>query len=333
MHLVRFRARDAGHAPPGVGLRLGDGSDASSDASAGDGADGRLVVLEGVARLADLWAMPLAELRHLLEAAALRPGQRLGPGEVQLLPPVDGLTEVWACGVTYEISREARVEESRHSATVYERVYDAERPELFFKSAAWRVAGDGQAIAIREDSTLDVPEPEVALVVNRFGEIVGVTACNDVSSRSIEGENPLYLPQAKIYLGACALGPAVRPIWEVGDPYDLTIRLAIERSGVTIWEGQASTAKLHRRYEDLVEYLFRADRHPGGAVLSTGTCLVPEAPFSLAPGDVVSVAVDGVGTLRNPVVRGLPAAEAAASPELREYLGGRAGPVSKGAGA
>jgi 2-dehydro-3-deoxy-D-arabinonate dehydratase len=282
--------------------------------------DGRILPLDGVGRLAELWALPLGELRELLESATARSGG-LDASEVRLLAPVDGRTEVWACGVTYEISREARVEDSSHAASAYELVYDAERPELFFKSAAWRVAGDGEPIAVREDSSLDVPEPEVALVCNRFGEIVGLTACNDVSSRSIEGENPLYLPQAKIYLGSCALGPVVRPIWQVADPYELAIELAIERAGNTAWHGATSTGKLHRRYDELVEHLFRADRHPDGAVLSTGTCLVPEAPFSLEAGDVVRVSVEGIGTLSNPVVRGLAAMEAGASPELRAALG------------
>jgi 2-dehydro-3-deoxy-D-arabinonate dehydratase len=286
--------------------------------------DDRVAPVEGVRTLAELWALPLPDLRNMLSETARAPSASRALEEVQLLPPIDGRTEVWACGVTYEVSREARVEESRHAASVYERVYDAERPELFFKSAAWRVAGDGEAIAIREDSSLDVPEPEVALAVNRFGEIVGMTACNDVSSRSIEGENPLYLPQAKTYLGSCALGPVVRPIWEVTKPYELAIELAVDRGGSPIWHGATTTAKLHRRYEDLVRCLFRADRHPDGAFLSTGTCLVPEAPFSLAAGDVVRVTVEGIGTLSNRVVRGLGAVEAAASPELRAALASRA---------
>jgi 2-dehydro-3-deoxy-D-arabinonate dehydratase len=143
------------------------------------------------------------------------------------------------------------------------------------------------------------------LVINRFGEIAGYTACNDVSSRSIEGENPLYLPQAKVYLGGCAVGPAIRPSWEVTDPYDLGIELTIRRDGAVAWHGQASTASLRRKFDDLVGYLMRADIYPDGVVLATGTCLVPPAPFSLADGDVVTVAVAGVGTLTTGVVRGL----------------------------
>lgn len=163
---------------------------------------GRVSTLD-VGALASLWSLPLEALRERLGEAR---DQSLALADVEVLAPIDGRTEVWAGGVTYEISREARVEESERAASAYELVYDAERPELFFKSAAWRVVGDGGTIAVRSDSAVTVPEPEVALVVNAFGEIVGYTICDDVSSRSIEGENPLYLPQAKIYMGACALG-------------------------------------------------------------------------------------------------------------------------------
>lgn len=267
--------------------------------------------------LARLWASPAslrAEVFHETAAAAAEHGRPLG--NLRLLAPIDGRTEVWACGVTYEISRDARMEESRRDASVYERVYEAERPELFFKAPAWKVSGDGQPIAVREDSTLDVPEPEVALVLDHEGEIVGYTACNDVSSRSIEGENPLYLPQAKVYLGSCSLGPVITPAWHVPDPYDLSIEMTVERGGQVIWRGKTSTSRLHRRFEELAVYLFRADAHPDGAVLSTGTCLVPEAPFSLAEGDVVKVTVEHVGTLTNPVVRGKRALLETAGSEL-----------------
>ncbi len=200
-----------------------------------------------VSSLAELWSFRLSTLRTLVDEVG---GDGYPIEEVEVLAPIDGRTEVWACGVTYEISREARVEESEGAKDAYELVYDADRPELFFKSAAWRVVADGGAVAIRSDSTLDVPEPEVALVINRFGQIVGYTVCDDVSSRSIEGENPLYLPQAKIYLGSCALGPMVRPVWEVADPYALGIELTIRRAGAVTWHGTASTAQLHRKYED-----------------------------------------------------------------------------------
>ena len=269
----------------------------------------RIFELRDVDELASLWALRLNELRERLSRADRQAGLALA--DVRILPPIDGRTEVWACGVTYETSREARVAESERAADIYELVYDAPRPELFFKSAAWRVAGDGQAIAVRSDSTLDVPEPEVALVVNAFGEIVGYTICNDVSSRSIEGENPLYLPQAKTYLGSCAVGPFVRPAWEVADPYDLSIGLTISRSGEVVWSGSANTGQLHRTYDELVRCLLHSDVHPRGVVLSTGTCLVPPEPFSLDGGDVVRIDISEIGTLSTRVVRGLEAIKTA----------------------
>jgi 2-dehydro-3-deoxy-D-arabinonate dehydratase len=268
---------------------------------------GQVQRLTGVESLAGLWRLNLAELRALLIGVTESPAEAstvYPVGEVTLLAPIDGCTEVWAAGVTYEISRQARVEESERAATVYELVYDAARPELFFKSVAWRVVGDGGDVGLRTDSTVDVPEPEVALVVNQSGEIVGYTICDDVSSRSIEGENPLYLPQAKMFFGGCALGPGIRPVWEIGDPYALDISLGIDRNGIEVWSGSTTTAALHRRYDELVEYLTRSDVHPDGVVLSTGTCLVPEAPFSLADGDTVRIAVEGIGTLTTGVARG-----------------------------
>ncbi|GAA1765274.1 fumarylacetoacetate hydrolase family protein [Luedemannella helvata] len=274
----------------------------STDELVGLHVDGHVTELAGVSSLAQLWRLPVAELRDLL----VPDGLAVPLADVRLLAPVDGSTEVWACGVTYQVSREARIEESEQAADVYQLVYDADRPELFFKSVAWRVSGTRQPIGVRADSEVDVPEPELALVVNAFGDIVGYTVCNDVSSRTIEGENPLYLPQAKIYYGACALGPWITPVWDVADPYDLSIDLVITRDGSTVWEGQASTSSLHRRLDDLVGYLMRGDVHPDGVVLSTGTCLVPPAPFSLRDGDTVSITIGSIGTLTNPVRRGLP---------------------------
>jgi 2-dehydro-3-deoxy-D-arabinonate dehydratase len=264
--------------------------------------DGESVsALPGIGSLGQLWGLPLPELRALVEGSV---GNAAGPlSDVELLAPVDGRTEVWAAGVTYQTSREARVEESERAATVYEQVYDAERPEIFFKSVAWRVVGPDGILATRTDSTVDVPEPELALVVNRFGEIAGYTICNDMSSRSIEGENPLYLPQAKIYYGACGLGPWIRPAWEIDDPYRLGINLTITRDGATEWHGTANTSQLHRRLDELVAYLMRGDEHPEGVVLSTGTCLVPPAPFTLADGDTVGISIDGIGSLTNLVRR------------------------------
>jgi 2-dehydro-3-deoxy-D-arabinonate dehydratase len=232
-----------------------------------------------------------------------------GPDEVPLrkitvLAPVDGATEVWAAGVTYERSMHARVQESLDSADIYDRVYTAPRPELFFKSAAWKVAGPGDRVSVRADSQVDVPEPELAAVLNADGDVVGYTICNDMSSRSIEGENPLYLPQAKIYLGGCAAGPGIRPAWEVPDPYRLTIEMTISRGGETAWTGQASTAGLRRTVTELAAFLFREDEFPAGVLLSTGTSLVPDLPFTLQAGDEVRIAISEIGELVNHVVRG-----------------------------
>ncbi|HTF07146.1 MAG TPA: fumarylacetoacetate hydrolase family protein [Asanoa sp.] len=277
MHIVRYR-RDNDDTPR-VGVRT-------------DGVVRELPVPSVAALLGER----VTDIRALAEA----------PGDVvddaRLLAPVDGATEVWAAGVTYLRSREARMEESSE-ADIYGRVYDAARPELFFKSAAWRVVVDGEPVAIRADSGLDVPEPELALVINRFGEIAGYLVCNDMSSRSIEGENPLYLPQAKVYAGACALSAGIRPAWEV-DGTDLPVAVRVTRDGVAVWTGTTSTARLKRPFAELVTYLFKADNFPAGAVLSTGTGLAPAMDFTLHPGDIVTIAIDGVGELTNPVVVG-----------------------------
>jgi 2-dehydro-3-deoxy-D-arabinonate dehydratase len=247
--------------------------------------------------VAELLTLPHDELREMLA----RPGEALpADAAVRLLPPVDGLTEVWACGVTYERSSAARQEESQ-VADVYARVYAAERPELFFKSQAWRVCGHGEPVGIRPDSAVSVPEPELALACNAMGQVVGMTICNDLSSRSIEGENPLYLPQAKIYTGACALGPGIVPAWELPDIGSLTITASVRRDGDTVWGGETSTAKLHRGPGELVACLFRHARFPHGAILSTGTGLVPELDFTLRPGDEVRIDVTGIGSLTNTV--------------------------------
>ena len=248
-----------------------------------------------------LLRLSLDEFRDVVQRAVA--GTGLPEPDATLLAPVDGLTEVWAAGVTYKRSEEARMEESG-TPDVYSKVYAAERPEIFFKASARRVVGPESRVSVRADSTWDVPEPELAVVVNAHAEIVGYTVGNDVSSRSIEGENPLYLPQAKLYAGACAIGPGITPAWEVADPYDLTIWMAIERDGEVAWEGETSTSGLKRRLEELVEYLYREDDFPDGAIISTGTALVPDNPFTLEAGDVVTIAIDQLGTLRTPVVRG-----------------------------
>jgi 2-dehydro-3-deoxy-D-arabinonate dehydratase len=246
---------------------------------------------------------PRDELRALLAeaAAADLPTLRLG-AEATLAAPVDQ-QEVWACGVTYERSRDARMEEAREKS-IYDRVYDADRPEIFFKATAPRVVGPGAPVRIRQDSTWDVPEPEAALVVNSRLELVGLTVGNDMSSRSIEGENPLYLAQAKIYDASCALGPAITPIWEIEAPDRLGIALEIERDGAVAFSGRASTAQIRRPFEYLIDYLGRDQSFSGGAILLTGTGIVPPNEFTLQPGDLVRIAIDGLGELVNPVVRG-----------------------------
>ncbi|MEU9239376.1 fumarylacetoacetate hydrolase family protein [Streptomyces sp. NPDC048385] len=250
----------------------------------------------------ELLAGSAAELRTAVESAVA--ADPVPTSAARLRAPVGGLTEVWAAGVTYQRSRQARMEESEKEADIYDRVYEAERPELFFKAASWRVCGPDEAFSVRADSTVNVPEPELAVVANRQGEIVGYTICNDVSSRSIEGENPLYLPQAKAYLGACAVGPGVTPAWEVPDPRALVILMSIERNGETVWKGEANTSQLHRELPDLVAYLFREDEFPQGVVLATGTSLVPDLPFTLAAGDLVSIELTGLGVLTNRVTVG-----------------------------
>jgi 2-dehydro-3-deoxy-D-arabinonate dehydratase len=277
-------------------------TDVGAGAQIGILEDEQLWSLPGIATVGQLLHLPTKVLRQRCEAKG---AFICNLENAQLLPPIDARTEVWAAGVTYQVSQRARMGESERSATVYAQVYDAERPELFYKSTAWRVVGTGEPIAIRADSEVNVPEPELALVVNVTGEIVGYTICNDVSSRTIEAENPLYLPQAKVFLGSCAVGPGIRPAWEVVDPYALGIRMDIKRDQALVWSGETNTAQLHRRLNDLVSWLFRAEAFPDGVVLSTGTCLVPDLPFTLQAGDVVGIDIDDVGRLENDVTLGM----------------------------
>jgi 2-dehydro-3-deoxy-D-arabinonate dehydratase len=258
--------------------------------------DGQVVPLAG--SMAQLLALPLEELRAQVEKAGT---DAVGPA--RLLTPLDGRGEVWCAGVTYARSRSARMEESTEQS-VYDRVYSAERPELFLKSPAWRVVTDGEPVGIRVDSGHDVPEPELAVVANRHGEIVGFTVCNDMSSRSIEGENPLYIPQAKIFAGGCALAPGIRPAWEVGDPTALTITLSVRRGGGEAFSGKTSTSQLIRGLDALVGDLFTGNEFPDGAVLATGTGIVPDLDFALQAGDEVRIEVEQVGVLTNTVAVG-----------------------------
>ncbi len=219
--------------------------------------------------------------------------------EPHLLPPVDR-QEVGAAGVTYAWSREARVREAQ-SKEIYVRVYEAERPELFFKSLPEKTIGPNDWIGVRDDSRWNVPEPELALLLNPDMEIVGYTVGNDVSSRDIEGENPLYLPQAKVYKHSCAVGPVIRLADGSIDGQNLTIHLAIKREGRTIFEEETTTALMHRGLPELASYLGRCNEFPSGAALLTGTCIVPDDEFSLMEGDLVTVTIEGIGALRNPV--------------------------------
>lgn len=221
--------------------------------------------------------------------------------EIQLLPPVD-MQEVWAAGVTYLRSKKARMEESEHSASAYDQVYDAERPEIFFKSMPHKVCGQGDPVGIRTDSQWNVPEPEVALWINRNREIVGYTIGNDMSSRDIEGENTLYLPQAKVYDNSCALGPWITLGLTPEEAANLDVRLDISRDGKSVFSGESSTSNMKRSFDELRDFLCRCQNFTDGAVLLTGTGIVPDDTFSLQENDVVSISVKHLGTLENPVV-------------------------------
>lgn len=221
------------------------------------------------------------------------------PDPDRLAPPVVA-EEVWAAGVTYHISEAAREAESE-MPEIYLDVYDADRPELFFKATPSRTVGPGEAIGIRADSDWDVPEPELGLVLYE-GETVGYTVGNDVSSRAIEGRNPLYLPQAKVYDRCCAIGPCVATGEAVADPTDLEMSMAITRDGETVFDEATSTAEMVREPDDLVAWLSRHNRLPEVCVLLTGTSLVPPDEFTLAVGDVVAIDIEGIGTLSNTVV-------------------------------
>jgi 2-dehydro-3-deoxy-D-arabinonate dehydratase len=217
------------------------------------------------------------------------------------LAPIEG-QEVWAAGVTYYRSRSARMEESKEAGggSFYDRVYAAERPELFFKSAGWRVVGSGGEVRIREDAKWSVPEPELTLVINARGKIVGYTIGNDMSSRDIEGENPLYLPQAKVYDGSCAIGPTILLAEE---PLSMTeqIQLEIVRDGTRAFFGTTTLKEMKRKPEELVAYLFRELQFPQGAYLMTGTGIVPGDDFTLQSGDAIRITIDTIGTLENHV--------------------------------
>lgn len=222
--------------------------------------------------------------------------------DVTLLAPID-CQEVWAAGVTYKRSQTARMEESESSASCYDLVYTADRPELFLKATPSRVSGPGEPVRIRYDSTWNVPEPEITCVVNNRGNLVGFTIGNDVSSRDIEGANPLYLPQAKVYRQCAGLGPCVTLVSAMPARDDTGIKLEIERDGENVFTGTSGVDQMARTFEDLIGYLCREQEFPNGVFLMTGTGIVPESDFTLTKGDFVKISIDGIGTLCNPVVQ------------------------------
>jgi 2-dehydro-3-deoxy-D-arabinonate dehydratase len=260
--------------------------------------------------LFDLTPADITRLEALLESQ--NPLERLGQFALAGLPrvrvseviwcaPVER-QEIWAAGVTYLRSKAARMEESDFSATAYDRVYVAERPELFFKSLGEKAAAHGEPVGIRRDARWSVPEPELALVLNSRGEIAGYTIGNDMSSRDIEGENLLYLPQAKVYDRSCALGPWIYIGASETEARGWQIRLKIQRKGREVFTGETSVAQIKRSFTELAEFLFRCQKFPYGAVLLTGTGIVPFDSFTLHAGDMVEIEISGIGVLRNPVV-------------------------------
>ena len=249
--------------------------------------------VEGLPTLTEAMHLTLAELK----ARTTQPGGQI-TGE--LTAPIASEIELWGAGVTYLRSRDARKEESG-VPDVYQRVYEADRPELFFKSTAVRARGTNAPIGIRYDSDASVPEPEVAIYINKHREIIGYAICNDVTARSIEGENPLYLSQAKIYIGSTAIGPDITPAWLAPAANEMCIKAKILRGSALVWEAETSLGALNRTLEDLVNYVFRCQDFPHGLILSTGTGIVPPMDIALAAGDIVEINVAGVGTLSNTV--------------------------------
>jgi 2-dehydro-3-deoxy-D-arabinonate dehydratase len=258
----------------------------------------------------DLLPAGITNLESLLESedptarvnSILRLGlPRVAFSEVRLCAPVER-QEVWAAGVTYLRSKAARMEESDFSATAYDRVYSAQRPELFFKALGEKVAGPGQPVGIRRDARWSVPEPELALVLNSKGKVVGFTIGNDMSARDIEGENLLYLPQAKIYTGSCALGPWITLDATEAVAREWSIRLEIRRNDANVFSGDTRVSQIKRRFDELADFLFRSQQFQQGAVLLTGTGIVPPDAFTLRAGDVVKIGISGIGLLENPVV-------------------------------
>ncbi len=271
-------------------LRLGLIHDDKTVADIGSGEHGRLTsLLES-----DNLSSRLKELSNQTLMASPLAG-------VRLLAPIER-QEVWAAGVTYLRSKAARMEESDFSAQAYAKVYEADRPEIFFKSLPDKVVATGEAVGIRKDAKWNVPEPELALVINSKGRIVGYTIGNDMSSRDIEGENLLYLPQAKVYDRACALGPWINVSALEQEARAWTIKLVIHRGGQAVFEGETSVSQMKRKLSELADWLYRSQTFPHGAVLLTGTGLVPGDGFTLQADDKVRIEISGIGTLENHVV-------------------------------
>jgi 2-dehydro-3-deoxy-D-arabinonate dehydratase len=236
----------------------------------------------------------------LTQLTALK-GAHISLDSIELLAPVES-QEVWAAGVTYLRSKKARMEESEFSASAYDKVYDAPRPEIFFKALPHKVSGPGEPVGIRKDAKWNVPEPELALVLNSKRKLVGFTVGNDMSSRDIEGENLLYLPQAKTYKRSCALGPCITLGSDEAEARKWTIGIQIERANQTVFTGSTSVNQIKRSFDELIDYLWRSQDFPSGVVLLTGTGIVPGDDFTLAPEDTVKIDISGVGTLSNKVV-------------------------------
>ncbi len=281
MKLCRFELR-AGRICPGVLV---------DDATVLD-LSGEVENLTCLLEAADLRSRVGALIKQDLPRHALSAARLLAPVERQ---------EVWAAGVTYLRSKKARMEESDFSATAYDKVYAAARPELFFKSLPEKVAGPDDTVGIRADAQWSVPEPELALVINSRGELAGFTIGNDMSSRDLEGENLLYLPQAKIYEHSCALGPCITVATSETEARSWTIRLTITRNGQPVFQGETSVGQIKRSFTELVDYLCRSQHFPHGVVLLTGTGIVPPDDFTLRANDEITIGISGVGTLTNVV--------------------------------
>jgi 2-dehydro-3-deoxy-D-arabinonate dehydratase len=268
----------------------------------------RIGCLQDNSSILDLTAAGIRQMESLLESddcltrlnQLTESSPRIAASKARLLAPVEK-QEIWAAGVTYLRSKKARMDESEFSATAYDRVYDAERPELFFKSLPEKVVPTGECVGIRRDARWSVPEPELALVLNSRGAVVGYTIGNDMSSRDIEGENLLYLPQAKVYQGSCALGPWIRLGASEAAAREWKIRLEIRRNNEAVFTGETSVGQIKRKFDELAGFLFRSQSFPHGAVLLTGTGVVPPDTFTLQERDVVQIEITGIGVLRNSV--------------------------------